>query len=407
MVPSPVLRAFFLVVGVLVCRALYGQGAPLPLNEEGYDLMRRLSIKYGFADFTAPAADLNLRPASRGDLVRLAKTYDELYGAGMSTVERYRLQRFYDDNNEWLSLPSLVTTDDPDRAPFYIGDDFALESEASPLYRTSRRPIFNTFYETPAHLLSYNRKDFYLRLNPVLDLRYGQLQDDEQTYLYNKRGVRLRAAFDDRIFLHFEILDTQFGAPNYIRNYFRSVGSLPGAGLVKDELTIPGFNIERQYDFLNGAGYLSADITRHVGVRLGYGQHFIGSGERSLFLSDFSNNYPFLEVNWRIWKFHYRNLFAELTDGPQTVPGGNTLYPKKYLAAHHLSINIGKRLSVGLFEAVVLNRAEGFELAYLNPIILYRTVEGSLGSPDNVLIGLTSSYRLPFRTEVYGQFHSR
>ena len=404
MVASPLLRVLLFFTGTLLCTLLPGQGAPLPLNEEGYDLMRRLSIKYGFAGFTAPAADLNLRPASRGDLVRLAKTYDELYGAQMSTVERYRLQRFYDDNNEWLSLPSLVATDDADRAPFYIGDDFALESEASPLYRTSRRPIFNTFYETPAHLLSYNRKDFYLRLNPVLDVRYGQLRDDEQAYLYNKRGVRLRAAFDDRIFLHFEILDTQFGAPNYIRNYFRRVGSLPGAGLVKDELTIAAFNIERQYDFLNGAGYLSADITRHVGVRLGYGQHFIGNGERSVFLSDFSNNYPFLEINWRIWKLHYRNIFAELTSGSQEANNTGVPFPKKFLAAHHLSINVGKRLSVGLFEAVVLNRENGFELAYLNPIILYRTVEGSVGSPDNVVIGLTSSYRFPFRTEVYGQF---
>ena len=76
----------------------------------------------------------------------------------------------------------------------------------------------------------------------------------------------------------------------------------------------------------------------------------------------------------------------------------------KFMAAHHLSINIGKRLSVGLFEAVVLNRDDGFELGYLNPVILYRTVEGNVGSPDNVLIGLTSSYHLPFRTEVYGQF---
>ncbi|CAH1001695.1 hypothetical protein LEM8419_02601 [Neolewinella maritima] len=395
-----------LLVCILLTAPLFlaAQGAPLPVNEEGYDLMQRLYIKYGTEGFTAPAADLNLRPASRGDLVRLAKTYEALHGDEMSKAERYRLQRFFDNNNEWLSLPTFEATDDADRAPFYIGDSFALASVQSPLYRRSRKPIVNTFYKTPAHLLAYDRKDFYLRLNPVLDLRYGQLQNDEQSYLYNKRGVRLRAGIDDRFFLHFEILDTQFGAPDYLRNYFRRVGSLPGAGLVKDELTIESFNIVRGYDFLNGAGYLSADLTQHVGIRLGYGQHFIGSGERSLFLSDFSNNYPFLEINWRIWKFHYRNIFAELTDGPQTVPGGNTLYPKKYLAAHYLSLNIGKRLSVGLFEAVVLNREKGFDLAYLNPIILYRTVEGSLGSPDNVVIGLTASYRLPLRTEVYGQF---
>ncbi|MBB4080040.1 hypothetical protein GGR28_002667 [Lewinella aquimaris] len=399
------LRPTLALCFVLALQLLSAQGAPLPTNEEGYDLIRRLHLRYGFEGFTAPAADLNLRPASRGDLVRLAKTYLELHGSEMSTVDRYRLQGFFDDNNEWLSLPSLTETDDGDRAPFWIGDDFATASEESPLYRVSKRaPIFGTFYQTPSFLYQYNQKDFYLRVNPIVDARYGQMTDDEQAYLFNRRGLRLRAGFDDRLFLHFEILETQFGAPNYIRNFYRRIGSLPNAGLVKDNLKIDFAKIKRGYDYLNGAGYLSADVTRHVGVRLGYGQHFIGYGERSLFLSDFSNNYPFLEINWRIWKLHYRNLFAELTSGPQDVPGGDTLLPKKFLVAHHLSINIGKRLSVGLFEAVVLNRDNGFELAYINPIILYRTVEGSVGSPDNVVIGLTAAYQLPFRTEVYGQF---
>ena len=396
----------FLLLSLLFATApvLRAQGAPLPVSEEGYDLIRRLQIRYGYAGFTSPAADPTLQPSSRGDLVRLAKTYYGRYGAELSATDRYRLRTFFATNNEWLSLPGFAATDDADRAPYYLGDDFALLSEEDSLHLRSRKPLFNSFFKTPAHLLEVNRKDFYLRLNPVLDLRYGQLADDAQAYLYNQRGVRLRAGFDDRIFLHFEILDQQYGAPNYVRNYFRSTGSLPGAGLVKDELDLAAFNLENGYNFLNGSGYLSADITRHVGVRLGYGQHFIGHGERSLFLSDFSNNYPFLEINWRIWKFHYRNLFAELTNGPQDVPNNGLTLPKKYLAAHHLSINIGQRLTVGLYEAVVLNRADGFELAYLNPVILYRTVEGSVGSPDNVLIGLTASYRLPFRTEVYGQF---
>lgn len=380
------------------------QGAPLPVNEEGYDLVRRLYARYGFQGFTPPAADIDLRPASRGDLTRLVKTWDALYGEEMSSVDRYRIQRFYDNNNEWLSLPPLTATEDGDRAPFYIGEGFAVEAEDLPEYRRSERPLLGAFYETPAFLYQHNQEDFYLRVNPVLDVRYGKLQDDEQDYLLNKRGVRLRAGVDDRFFLHLEILETQLGAPNYLRNFYRQREALPGAGLIKDKFSLDFAGIRRGYDFLNGAGYLSADITRHVGLRLGYGQHFIGQGERSLFLSDFSNNYPFLEINWRIWKFHYRNLFAELTSGPASDLNNGLPLPKKYLAAHHLSINVGKRLSVGLFEAVVLNRANGFELAYLNPVILYRTVEGSVGSPDNVLIGLTAAYQLPFRTEVYGQF---
>ncbi len=396
-------RLACLLLGCFSLHLLPAQGAPLPINEDGYDLLQRLYVRYGYAGFTAPASDLNLRPASRGDLVRLAKTYEALYGEEMSQVDHYRLQQFYDSNNEWLSLPTFAETDDADRAPFYLGEDFAVASADSPLYRRSHRPIFKTFYETPAHLLAYNRKDFYLRVNPILNFRYGRGENGGQPYFFNQRGVRLRAGIDDRVFLHFEIMDHQLGAPNYVQQFYQQTRGVPGAGLVK-EATLSMLGIEDGFDYLNGAGYLSADLTRHIGVRLGYGQHFIGNGERSLFLSDFSNNYPFLEINTRIWKFHYRNLFAELTAGRGDPTVGSQLLPKKWIAAHELSLRIGERLSVGLFEAVVFSREAGFELAYLNPIILYRTVEGSVGSPDNVLIGLSADYHLPFRTEIYGQF---
>ena len=55
------------------------------------------------------------------------------------------------------------------------------------------------------------------------------------------------------------------------------------------------------------------------------------------------------------------------------------------------------------FEAVIFDREEGFELQYLNPIIFYRTVEGMIGSPDNVLLGADFKWNLPWKTQLYGQ----
>jgi hypothetical protein len=383
--------------------ALPAQSSPLPQDDEGYAFIRRLSLRYGYEGFQQPATDLSLRPTGRAGLVRLAKTYKEQYGDEMSKVDKYRLQRFFDDNNEWLSLEPFAPTEDGDRAAFFLGDDFALASAEAAEYRKQDKKLINLLYPTPAHFIEVNKPDFYLRLNPIVDLRLGKQQDDAEDYFFNRRGVALRAGIDDRIFFHFDILETQVGLPNYLRQYRNRFSALPGAGFLKNYV-FEAFNVRNGVDYLNGSGYVSADITKHVGARLGYGRHFIGDGERSLLLSDFSNNYPYLELNWRIWKFHYRNLFAELTAGPGSRPIGGVPFPRKYLASHHLSINIGKRLTVGLFEAVVLSRDNGFDLAYLNPIILYRTVEQSVGSPDNALVGLTARYRTKFRTEVYGQF---
>jgi hypothetical protein len=381
---------------------LVAQGSPLSVEDtESYDFIRRLTLRYGHEGFQQPATDLSLRPTNRAGLVRLAKTYQKLHGESFSKTDKYRLQRFLDDNNEWLALEPFAATEDPDRAAFWVGDDFALKSLEDPLHRT-QKPIFNLFYPTPAHLLEVNRPDFYLRFNPVLDFRYGKQQGDTEDYFFNRRGLKLRAGIDDRIFLNFEILETQAGLPNFVRQFRDRFKAVPGAGFIKS-YSLDVANVARGTDYLNGQGYLSADITKHVGARLGYGRHFIGDGERSLLLSDFSNNYPFLELNWRIWKFHYRNIFAELTSGPARPDGADGLLQKKYMAAHYLSINIGKRLTFGLFESVVMSRENGFDLAYLNPVILYRTIEQSVGSPDNVIIGITGRYRTPFRVELYGQ----
>lgn len=390
-----------LLFTLLYCTSgLAGQGSPLPVGDENYDLIRRLTLRYGYEGFAQPATDLSLQMTDRATLVRLAKTYEALYGDEFSDVDRYRLQGFYDDNNEWLSLPDLRVTDDADRAAFYIGDDFAVLSREATGYR-KQDPLLGVFYESPSYLIDVTKDDFYLRVNPILDFRYGKQRDDREDFFFNRRGLTLRAGIDDRVFIHFDILETQVGLPNYVRQFRDRFDALPGAGFIKN-YTLDLANVNNGNDYLNGQGFVSADITRHIGARLGYGTHFIGDGERSLLLSNFSNNYPFLELNWRIWKFHYRNIFAELTQGPGNV-GPDGLLPNKYLAAHYLSLNIGKRFNFGLFESVILNREDGFDLAYLNPVILYRTVEQSVGSPDNVIIGLTGRYRSPFRFEVYGQ----
>lgn len=384
-----------------IAPVLFAQSAPLPVDDENYDLVRRLLVRYGTEGFAAPATDLSLRPNGRAQLTRLVKTYWERRQEDLSRVDRYRMQQFFNDNNEWLALP-VFGGEDNDRAVFDLGNDFAALSPNSPLYQ-KRSPILGFFYPTPSYLVEINKPDFYLRLNPIVDLRYGRMRGTDEPYFFNRRGVRLRAGVDERIFVHFDLLETQLSLPNYVRGFRERFGSLPGAGFLKRyELELLG--VRRGQDFLNGQGYMSADITRHVGARLGYGTHFIGDGERSVILSDFSNNYPYLELNWRVWKLHYRNIFAELTGVAQGISPPGVPLEKKYLAAHHLSMNVTDRLTVGLFEAVVFNRQNGFDLAYLNPVIFYRTIEQSLGSPDNALIGLTARYRSPWRVEAYGQF---
>ncbi|MCB0685075.1 MAG: hypothetical protein KDC53_01080, partial [Saprospiraceae bacterium] len=162
------------------------------------------------------------------------------------------------------------------------------------------------------------------------------------------------------------------------------------------------FNIDNGVDFLLANAYVGTNISKHVQIELGHGRHFLGNGIRSLFLSDFSTDYFYLKLNTRIWRFHYQNIFGELLQNRKLA--GDQLLPKKYFAAHYLSLEIFKNFYLGLFESVVFARENQFELQYLNPVILYRTVEGAIGSPDNVLLGLDLKYNFWNKFSFYGQF---
>ncbi|MEL6358257.1 MAG: hypothetical protein AAFQ37_15150, partial [Bacteroidota bacterium] len=314
------MRIHFLFLLLLSIGAhLSGQGLPLPIDNPTYDLLDRLTTRFGFNDVPRPAFHPGLRPSGRGAIIRLLKSYEALYSDQLSTTDRFWLQYAYDDNNEWLALPTLEE-EQKDRSQNWLTDSLAVKATQAEQYRQSQKAFLNYFYRTPANLLETSRPEFFLRLNPILDLRYGRMQNDAEDYIYNRRGVELRGGVDERIFFYFQLVETQNSLPNYLRQFRTSFDAVPGAGFIKN---YSGFGINQGIDFLNSQGYFSFDITPHVGATLGYGNHFIGSGERSLLLSDFSNNYPFLQLNWRVWKFHYQNLFAELTEGPlvSTPPG--------------------------------------------------------------------------------------
>jgi hypothetical protein len=107
-------------------------------------------------------------------------------------------------------------------------------------------------------------------------------------------------------------------------------------------------------------------------------------------------------LNTRIWRINYQNIFAEMQG--QYKRGGDRLLDKKFAAFHHLSVNVAKWLDIGFFEGVIMNRKKQFDIQYLNPIIFYRSIEQSIGSPDNSLIGADIKVNFARHGQVYGQF---
>ncbi len=387
------MKHIFILPALFFWIGLAGQGSPLPLDNDAYHILDRLQIQTGRR---APFHS-TLKPYTRGAVTAYALEIDTAR-VPITSNDRKDLYYIFRDNNEWLAgRPGKLTLGER-RMQSLTQIEL---SQENPRYTLSKKPFLKYFYPAPANLIEVNQPHFHLRVNPVLRFQFGNAKDDDQPVFENLRGIAIRGGVDDRVYFSFNIHETQARFPGYVEERIGRDGVIPGAGfkkVYKSNL----FNIENGFDYLNGEGHIGFNFTRHIGLQFGYGRQFLGNGYRSLLLSDFANNYLFLRLNWELGRFHYQNLYAELARDPKPAVSGNPVV-KKYMATHHLSFNVTENLNFGLFETVVFSRNDHFELHYLLPVILFRTVEQALGSPDNVMIGFDGHWNFLRRFQLYGQ----
>ena len=267
---------------------------------------------------------------------------------------------------------------------------------------TENLSLLKHVYRNPSHLFEYNSKDFSFVINPILNFNIGQDFSNDEFIFQNTRGLELYGSLDQKIYFSSAFYENQSNFLSYIKPFVEQYKAIPGQGNYKDYQSgiVSSF---KGYDYSNAIAYLGYQISKHSILELGHGKHFIGNGVRSLLLSDSGHNYLYLKFRVAVWKIYYQSIFAELTSGSGRFVPNNILLPKKYMASHYLGIKLNPKLEVGLFESVVFSRENQFELQYLNPVILYRTIEHQLDSPDNVLLGLNIKWNLFNRMSLYGQ----
>ncbi len=268
----------------------------------------------------------------------------------------------------------------------------------------SRRGLRNwlgsNFYQTRGYAIDAKRDGFRLLLNPVLDLRTGRQSNGGGYNFLNTRGVRLAGGVDERVWFQTAIYENQEGLKSWEEEWRQAYNEqVPGVGFYKpfDPLL---YDLPRAVDYFQATGEVGFKLTRHIQARLGHGNPTLGVGERSVLMSAFADPYLYAQIDTRIWRFHYRNLYTQLQDGTQS----SNRIERKFMVAHTLSLQLTPTWELGLTEQTVFKRDNGFDAQYLNPVILYRAVEQDNGSPDNALIGLHSNLILGTSAMVYGQF---
>ncbi|MBE9489380.1 MAG: gliding motility protein RemB [Bacteroidetes bacterium] len=256
------------------------------------------------------------------------------------------------------------------------------------------------------HMVALKGKNYWLTLDPGVDLQVGKDTDADVDTYNNTRLVYLQGGIGKKLSFFSVIYESQGRFADYFNRYAESIN--PDGG---NPATIPGRGIAKRfktdsYDYPVATGYISYSPSNYFNFQLGRGKNFIGEGHRSLFLSDNASPYTYFKINTTFWKIKYTNTWMSLKDVRSEVLNDNRSYKNKYIASHYLSYNITKRLNVGLFESVIWESdGNGFDLSYMNPIIFYQSIQFSTGSRSgNALIGLSAKYKFSDRINAYGQF---
>ncbi|WGF93808.1 gliding motility protein RemB [Aequorivita marisscotiae] len=255
------------------------------------------------------------------------------------------------------------------------------------------------------HFVTIKGKDYWITLDPGVDLQLGKDLDADINTYNNTRLVYLQGGLGDKIGFFGVVYESQGRFADYFNRYAESMrpdggnpAIIPGRGIAKEFKT-------DSYDYPMTTGYLSYTPSKYFNLQLGHGKSFLGDGYRSLLMSDNATSYPYFKLNTTFWKLKYTNTWMSLRDvRPEVTADGS--FRTKYVANHYLSYNITKKLNVGFFESVVWenDNNRGFDMNYLNPIIFYQAIQFSTGSRGgNALIGLASKYKVNDRVNIYGQ----
>ncbi len=315
---------------------------------------------------------------------------------GLMDFEEIRSSKSFSSTIKPYSRASVFQHLDGIESPYLSKElrRFTLDSSRS------KKSFLQKIYQYPADFFFYQDNNVELHFNPMVQFSIGRSDDPIGTTYVNSRGVEVRGTIDERISFYTSLTENQVRYPQYVNTIRDSTLTIPFEGFWKQ------FN-DTGVDFLRAQGYIDFGLSKSISAQLGFGKHFIGTGQRSLILSNYANNYPYLRINTETRIFDYTNIFAELIGDVQGNAGGTfgtAGFSKKYMAFHHLNVKIKPNLHIGLFESVMYGDSTGgLSYEYMIPVIFYRSVEQQNGSDDNAFVGMDFKWNILNRYALYGQ----
>ncbi len=362
-----------LIAALFSCFTVFSQSDRIPLGNKQYNLLDRLDIKLQNDSVLSLSF---VKPFNRKIVTQRVEWVDSVEKAGelpvkLSGVDRFNMHSLLMNNAEW-------TTDG--------GMAFRRE-----------KPFLKYFFKTDAHLYESYSKDFSIVVDPVLNFQAGKSSKVDQSLFVNTRGISVRGNIIKKIGFYTYLTENQERDPLFVQQYTSAHDGIPGAGYYKTFKN-------NGYDYFDARGGIDFSASRFFNFRFGYDKLFLGNGYRSLLLSNFNNNFLYLQMDVHVKKFSYKSVYAELIAPFDSRTNRDTVRYKNYMAFHHLGFQVNRWLNLGVYENVFYNGRNGIELSYLNPVLFYRSIEMQLGSGNSkATIGVDFKANIKRTAQLYGQ----
>lgn len=288
-----------------------------------------------------------------------------------------------------------------ENAPLYLTDKAIIHSSVKPMLvnvfqPTSGRKTINLLDTVQVNKVSPKSRYNHFWVHPIVDMMGGGAQSSDFLPTYHLgAGINLNYS-RKKLFFTCKVMpflnESGYVADSLQKNYQVDPGSIR-----------PFFS-----DLFWQGEIYAAYKPNHIFTLIGgVGKNFFGEGYRSLLYSDNAGSNPFFKIETTFGNIKYVNLYSMWKDNTED-PFNRNLDQTKFTASHYLSWNITRDINLSIFETVIWQARDtlnnrNFDFNYINPIVFYRPVEYSLGSSDNVLLGLNLTGKISRHHNVYYQ----
>ncbi len=369
-----IVKCFFVLLAIFLPKTVLSQLENVPTNNQVYEFLKRMEVKGVITEY--PDAVL---PLSRREIAGFLKTIDQ-HRKEITTTEQNLLDDFKVEFAHELGLGN------EHRFVLFSGEGDVSEKISG----------LGSDKEKFLYAWQDSSNTFFVDLLLSSDVRAvsgdSRNRSAASTFVF---GPRFRGTLKNKLGYYFQVTNGQI-----IGN--REVALLDTALHASQELRVS--STTRSFNFVEGYFKVDADI---LTLQIGRERLLWGYGVNDKLIV--SDNAPFLDyakIDVRVGSFRYMFFHSWILGTPQIVTSGYSGFPdiiinSKFFVAHRFELSFPRVLDFGLSELIVYSRRFP-ELAYLNPVNLFKDIEPQQHDRDNSLISTDLQLHTIPNVELYG-----